>query len=72
MYSYLLNAKQIEVLSSPHPEDSGFPWIYTPENFQQWAWEVFLEGFKTNKSLPTLEFAFKHVSELGYKLRVVE
>lgn len=70
--SFLQNIKSIEVIGSPHSADTDFPWVYAPNDFCVWVWEVFLEGYKNNTPTPTLEEAYNLVTEQGYKLRVVE
>ena len=58
----------IDVVSSPVPEDTDFPWSFTEEGFQSWHHEVFLEGYKKDVPLVSVGDAKAHLEKLGYKV----
>lgn len=58
----------IKVIVSPYEEDKALPWEYEDHVFIQWVHEVFLEGYKRDVPVPSVEEAIDIVLAAGYWL----
>ena len=67
----------VVVTASPWAEDyddvdNPLPWKFTENGFIDWVWEVFMEGYKKNIVLSSLEDAADIVCGWGYSLKIEE
>lgn len=66
----------ITVTQSPNLEDydddNPPPWRYEPEAFCTWVHETFLEGYKREVLLPSVEEAISIVEKWGYEVEVTD
>lgn len=62
------------VLSSPHSEDTDFPWEYEEDSFVHWVDEVFLEGYKQGDDapFPSFEECIDIIKGNGYHVEITE
>jgi len=60
------------VVSSPWEEDDDLPWDYESDGFVGWVDEVFLEGYKGDAPLPSVEEAVDIVETCGYEVEVID
>jgi len=60
-------SKIIRIIGSPFKDDTDFPWDYKPNDFCNWVWNVFLEGYKHDDiECPTLNEAIGHLRSMGF------
>ena len=62
----------VRVTSCPNPELEAYPtpWLYTYDSFISWVDEVFLEGYKRNNPMPTINEAINLVVANGYTVEI--
>lgn len=62
---------KVRVISSPYPQDDGFPAEYEEQAFLDWVDEVFREGYKKDISPIELDTAIELLEELGYDVEII-